>query len=148
MDFTFSDAVFGAGEKVPFARFTGVAGFFFVTSFLHLDTISLASRATSGFLCCLDLLTTTPIFVDLRRSSVAATPVFKSFRILRMFAGGSPAEVAFCSALDFAFTSCNSMALFNNSYQDGRTVSVVGVHASNHRIEWPLLSCSVTRMPN
>ena len=114
MDFAFSDAVFGAGDAVPFGRFAGVAGFFLVTSFRHLETISLASRATSGFLCCLDLFTITPILVDLRRSSVATTLVLRSFSILIMFAGGSPAVVAFCSAFDLALTSCSSMVLLND----------------------------------
>lgn len=125
VDFGFSDVVLGAGEAVPFVRFAVVDGFFFATSFRHLDMISLANRATSGFLCCLDLLTMTPILVDLRRSSVATTPVFRSFRILMMFAGGSPAVVAFCSAFDLALTSCNSILLLNGSGQKARTDSLL-----------------------
>ena len=75
----------------------------------HFLTISLARRATSGFLCCLDLLTTTPILVERRRSSEATTPVLSSFNIPMMAAGGSPATVAFCNALDFSTISLGSI---------------------------------------
>lgn len=76
-------AVEGAGEALEVG---GVAGIFllaieglpfcFWISSRHFLTISLASRATSGFLCCFDRLTTTPILVPRRRSSDGTIPVF------------------------------------------------------------------------
>lgn len=69
--------------------------FFFWMSSRHFLTISAANLATSGLLCCFDRFTTTPIFVERRRSSVGKTPCLSSFRILTMTAGDSPAAVAF-----------------------------------------------------
>lgn len=84
----------------------------FCTSSRHFLTISLASRATSGSLDCLDRLTTTPIFVDRSKSSVGATPIFSSLSKFMIFAEGSLLAVAFVSAFAFSFTSLASMMTF------------------------------------
>lgn len=99
----------------------GLPPFCFWISSRHFFTISFARRATSGLLCCLDRLTTTPILVERRRSSEGTTPVLSSPRILRMLAGESPAAVARCSALDFSTTSLASI-FFGDMIRSARRV--------------------------
>lgn len=83
----------GAGEALPFVADATLAGVpflgCFLTSSLHFETNSAASFETAGSLCVRRRLMVTPILVDLRISSVAWTPDFKSFSSLRTEALGS-----------------------------------------------------------
>ena len=87
----------GTGEAVPFGLFlpAGLLPLALCTSSRHFLTMSLASLATVGSLCCFERLTMTPILVERSKSSSGLTPVFNSFRMRMMFSGGSSAIVAF-----------------------------------------------------
>lgn len=106
----------GAGEaveegvEVDFLLLVELPFLSLLMSSRHFLTISLARRATSGFLCCFDRLTTTPILVERSRSSEATTPVLSSLRMLMILAGESSVAVAFCSAFDFSTTSLLSIS--------------------------------------
>ena len=115
-----SDGVAAAGDAAPFAPGRGdplarwlvdgdPVAFCLFTSFRHLETISLDSRATSGDLCCLNLLTTIPTRVDRSRSSDAFTPCCNSLSNDTMVDEDSFCVAALVKALVFSSISLASI---------------------------------------
>lgn len=100
----------GRGELLERSLAGDPATFCLFTSVRHLETISLANRATSGVLCCLNLLTTIPTRVDRKRSSVAFTPCCSSLSIEVMVDADSFCVAALANALVLSSISLASIA--------------------------------------